>query len=165
MKKIRVLIIDDSLLIRKVLTSILSTAPDIEVVGAAEDPLIAREMIKQLDPDVLTLDIEMPRMNGITFLRNLMRLRPTPVIMISMLTECGAEATLEALVREVLEWYEFDTLELTHVCDRKRAVILHEAIEALSLQPVLDAERKAKAQEAAAEWRARQAAEAASEAN
>ena len=97
MKKIRVLIIDDSLLIRKVLTSILSTAPDIEVVGAAEDPLIAREMIKQLDPDVLTLDIEMPRMNGITFLRNLMRLRPTPVIMISMLTECGAEATLEAL--------------------------------------------------------------------
>jgi two-component system chemotaxis response regulator CheB len=97
MKKIRVLIIDDSLLIRKVLTSILDTAPDIEVVGAAEDPLIARDMIKQLDPDVLTLDIEMPRMNGITFLRNLMRLRPTPVIMISMLTECGAEATLEAL--------------------------------------------------------------------
>ena len=97
MKKIRVLIIDDSLLIRKVLTSILNTAPDIEVVGAAEDPLIARDMIKQLDPDVLTLDIEMPRMNGITFLRNLMRLRPTPVIMISMLTECGAEATHEAL--------------------------------------------------------------------
>lgn len=97
MKKIRVLIIDDSLLIRKVLTSILSTAPDIEVVGAAEDPLIARDMIKQLNPDVLTLDIEMPRMNGITFLRNLMRLRPTPVIMISMLTECGAEATLDAL--------------------------------------------------------------------
>ncbi|MEN9756256.1 MAG: hypothetical protein RL755_443 [Pseudomonadota bacterium] len=97
MKKIRVLIIDDSLLIRKILTSILDTAPDIEVVGAAEDPLIARDMIKQLDPDVLTLDIEMPRMNGITFLRNLMRLRPTPVIMISMLTECGAEATLEAL--------------------------------------------------------------------
>ncbi len=97
MKKIRVLIIDDSLLIRKVLTSILSTAPDIEVVGTAEDPLVARDMIKQLDPDVLTLDIEMPRMNGITFLRNLMRLRPTPVIMISMLTECGAEATLDAL--------------------------------------------------------------------
>ena len=97
MKKIRVLIIDDSLLIRKILTSILDTAPDIEVVGTAEDPLIARDMIKQLDPDVLTLDIEMPRMNGITFLRNLMRLRPTPVIMISMLTECGAEATLEAL--------------------------------------------------------------------
>lgn len=97
MKKIRVLIIDDSLLIRKVLTSVLSTAPDIEVVGAAEDPLVARDMIKELNPDVLTLDIEMPHMNGITFLRNLMRLRPMPVVMISTLTEHGAEATLEAL--------------------------------------------------------------------
>lgn len=97
MNKIRVLIIDDSLLVRKILTSILETADDIEVVGAAENPLIAREMIKQLNPDVLTLDIEMPQMNGITFLRNLMRLRPTPVVMISTLTERGAEATLEAL--------------------------------------------------------------------
>jgi two-component system chemotaxis response regulator CheB len=97
MKKIRVLIVDDSLLVRKVLTSILSTASDIEVVGAAEDPLVAREMIKQFNPDVLTLDIEMPHMDGITFLRNLMRLRPTPVVMISTLTERGAEATLEAL--------------------------------------------------------------------
>jgi hypothetical protein len=83
----------------------------------------------------------------------------------NMETVTISKATLEALVREVLEWYEFDTLELSHECDRKRAVILHEAIEALSLQPLLDAERKAKAQEAAAEWRARQAAEAASEAN
>jgi two-component system chemotaxis response regulator CheB len=66
-------------------------------VGTAEDPLIAREMIKQLNPDVLTLDIEMPRMNGITFLRNLMRLRPMPVVMISALTEINAEATLTAL--------------------------------------------------------------------
>jgi two-component system chemotaxis response regulator CheB len=97
MNKIRVLVIDDSLLIRKVLTSILSSAPDIEVVGAAEDPLVARDMIKQLNPDVLTLDIEMPNMDGITFLRNLMRLRPLPVVMISTLTEHGAEATLDAL--------------------------------------------------------------------
>lgn len=97
MKKIRVLIVDDSLLIRKVLTSLLSTVSDIEVVGAAEDPLVARDMIKQLNPDVLTLDIEMPHMDGITFLRNLMRLRPMPVVMISTLTEHGAEATLEAL--------------------------------------------------------------------
>jgi two-component system chemotaxis response regulator CheB len=67
------------------------------VVGAAEDPLIAREMIKQLNPDVLTLDIEMPRMDGITFLRNLMRLRPMPVVMISALTESNAEVTLTAL--------------------------------------------------------------------
>jgi two-component system chemotaxis response regulator CheB len=97
MNKIRVLIIDDSLLIRKVLTSILSNAPDIEVIGAAEDPLVARDMIKQLSPDVLTLDVDMPHMDGITFLRNLMRLRPIPVVMISTLTEHGAEPTLEAL--------------------------------------------------------------------
>ena len=97
MNKIRVLIIDDSVLIRKILTEILNSSPEIEVVGAAADPLIAREMIKQLHPDVLTLDIEMPHMDGITFLRNLMRLRPTPVVMISTLTEKGAEVTLEAL--------------------------------------------------------------------
>lgn len=97
MNKVRVLIIDDSLLIRKILTEIFNSSPDIEVVGAAADPLIAREMIKQLNPDVLTLDIEMPRMDGLTFLRNLMRLRPTPVVMISTLTEKGAEVTLEAL--------------------------------------------------------------------
>lgn len=97
MNKVRVLIIDYSLLIRKILTEIFNSSPDIEVVGAAADPLIAREMIKQLNPDVLTLDIEMPRMDGITFLRNLMRLRPTPVVMISTLTEKGAEVTLEAL--------------------------------------------------------------------
>ena len=97
MNKIRVLIIDDSTLIRKILTEVLSSSPDIEVVGTAADPLIAREMIKQLNPDVLTLDIEMPHMDGITFLSNLMRLRPTPVVMISTLTEHGAEATLNAL--------------------------------------------------------------------
>ena len=97
MNKIRVLIIDDSMLIRKILTEILNSSPDIEVIGAAEDPLVARDMIKQLNPDVLTLDIEMPKMDGITFLRNLMRLRPTPVVMISTLTEKGAGVTLEAL--------------------------------------------------------------------
>ena len=97
MNKIRVLIIDDSVLIRKILTEILNSSPDIEVIGVAADPLIARDMIKQLNPDVLTLDIEMPHMDGITFLRNLMRLRPTPVVMISTLTEKGAEVTLEAL--------------------------------------------------------------------
>jgi two-component system chemotaxis response regulator CheB len=97
MKKIRVLIIDDSLLIRNVLTEILNSSPDVEVVGSAEDPYIAREMIKALNPDVLTLDIEMPRMDGITFLRNLMRLRPMPVVMISALTESNADVTLTAL--------------------------------------------------------------------
>lgn len=97
LKKIKVLIIDDSALIRQLLQEILSKDAAIEVVGTAADPLIAREKIKQLSPDVLTLDIEMPKMDGITFLKNLMRLRPMPVIMISTLTEAGADVTLEAL--------------------------------------------------------------------
>lgn len=97
MNKIRVLIVDDSVLVQKVLTTILSSSPDIDVVGAAENPLVARDMIKQLNPDVLTLDVEMPHMDGITFLRNLMRLRPMPVVMISSLTQSGAEVTLDAL--------------------------------------------------------------------
>jgi two-component system chemotaxis response regulator CheB len=112
MSKIRVLIIDDSLLIRKVLTEVLSSSPDIEVVGAAEDPLIAREMIKQLNPDVLTLDIEMPRMDGITFLRNLMRLRPMPVVMISALTESNAEVTLTALELGAVDFIAKPTVDV-----------------------------------------------------
>jgi len=97
MEKIRVLIVDDSALVRKLLTEIFQSTTDIEVVGVAADPYIARDKIKQLNPDVLTLDIEMPRMDGLTFLRNLMRLRPMPVVMVSTLTEHGAEATLQAL--------------------------------------------------------------------
>lgn len=93
----RVLIIDDSALIRKVLTEVLSSDPDIEVVGTAADPLIARDKIKLLNPDVVTLDVEMPRMDGITFLKNLMRLRPMPVVMVSTLTKTGADVTLDAL--------------------------------------------------------------------
>lgn len=94
---IRVLIIDDSALIRNLLTEILSSDSEIEVIGTAPDPLIAREKIKQLHPDVLTLDVEMPRMDGLTFLENLMRLHPLPVIMVSSLTEKGADVTLQAL--------------------------------------------------------------------
>jgi two-component system chemotaxis response regulator CheB len=97
MKPIRVLIIDDSAVVRKLLTEILNSDPDIEVVGVAMDPHIARQKIKDLDPDVLTLDVEMPKMDGLSFLRQLMRLRPMPVVMISSLTEEGAEITLEAL--------------------------------------------------------------------
>ena len=97
MSKITVLIVDDSALIRKVLTEILSSDSEIEVVGSAADPYIARDKIKKLNPDVITLDIEMPKMDGITFLKNLMRLRPMPVIMISTLTESGADVTLQAL--------------------------------------------------------------------
>ena len=95
--KVRVLIIDDSAYARQIITEILSADPGIEVVGCASDAHVAREMIRRLNPDVLTLDVEMPRMDGLTFLRNLMRLRPMPVVMVSSLTERGAEVTLEAL--------------------------------------------------------------------
>lgn len=97
MNKIKVLIVDDSALVRRMLQDILGGAPDLEVVGTAGDPLIARDKIKRLNPDVITLDVEMPRMDGLTFLANLMRLRPTPVVMISTLTEAGADVTLRAL--------------------------------------------------------------------
>jgi two-component system, chemotaxis family, protein-glutamate methylesterase/glutaminase len=96
-KKIRVLVIDDSALVRKLLTELLGSDPQIEVVGTAPDAFGAREKIKALNPDVLTLDVEMPKMDGITFLRNLMRLRPMPVVMVSSLTDHGAELTLNAL--------------------------------------------------------------------
>jgi two-component system chemotaxis response regulator CheB len=97
MAKIRVLIVDDSALMRQVLTSLLSKDPDIEVVGSAPDPFIAREKIKALHPDVLTLDVEMPKMDGLTFLEKLMRGHPMPVVMVSSLTEAGCQTTLRAL--------------------------------------------------------------------
>ena len=96
-KRIKVLIVDDSALVRRMLTEMLSSDSSITVLGAAHDAYDAREKIKALNPDVLTLDVEMPRMDGLTFLRNLMRLRPMPVIMVSSLTAKGAEVTLDAL--------------------------------------------------------------------
>lgn len=96
-RPIKVLIVDDSALVRQVLSRIFEQATDIEVVATAVDPYDAREKIKQYRPDVLTLDVEMPRMDGITFLTNLMRLRPMPVVMISSLTEKGGETTMRAL--------------------------------------------------------------------
>ncbi len=94
---IRVLIVDDSALIRSLLTEIINKQPDMEVVGTAPDPLVAREKIKALNPDVLTLDVEMPRMDGLAFLEKLMRLRPMPVVMVSSLTERSSAITLHAL--------------------------------------------------------------------
>jgi len=94
---IKVIVIDDSALIRKLLTELLGSDPDIEVVATAPDAYIAREKIKALNPDVLTLDVEMPKMDGLTFLSNLMRLRPMPVVMVSTLTQKGAETSLEAM--------------------------------------------------------------------
>ena len=97
MAKIRVLTVDDSALMRQLLATLLSKDPDIEVIGSAPDPYIAREKIKALNPDVLTLDVEMPKMDGLTFLEKLMRGRPMPVVMVSSLTEAGCQTTLRAL--------------------------------------------------------------------
>ncbi len=94
---IRVLVVDDSALVRSLLGEIIRQAPGMELVGTAADAFAARELVKQQAPDVITLDIEMPRMDGLTFLQKLMAARPTPVIMISTLTEQGAEASLRAL--------------------------------------------------------------------
>ena len=96
-KKIRVIVVDDSALVRSLLAEIINRQRDMECIGTANDPLIARDMIRELNPDVITLDIEMPRMDGIDFLGRLMRLRPMPVVMISTLTERGAEVTMKAL--------------------------------------------------------------------
>ena len=97
MMKIKVLIVDDSALIRGVMKEIINSQPDMEVVGVAPDPLVARDLIKQTNPDVLTLDVEMPKMDGLEFLEKLMRLRPMPVVMVSSLTERGSEITMRAL--------------------------------------------------------------------
>jgi len=94
---VRVLVVDDSSLMRQLLSTLLAEDPEIEVVGTAPDPLVARERIKELNPDVITLDVEMPHMDGVSFLRKIMTLRPMPVVMISTLTQAGAEITLEAL--------------------------------------------------------------------
>jgi len=96
-RPIRVLVVDDSAIVRKLLSDALKGEPDIEVVGGAGDPFVAREMILRLEPDVITLDIEMPRMDGLSFLRKLMEHRPMPVIIISSLTQSGSAATIDAL--------------------------------------------------------------------
>ncbi|MBT9610499.1 chemotaxis response regulator protein-glutamate methylesterase [Aquabacterium sp.] len=97
MNKITVVVVDDSALVRSMLTEIINRQPDMTCIGAAADPFVAREMIRNLNPDVITLDVEMPRMDGIDFLSKLMRLRPMPVVMVSTLTERGADVTLRAL--------------------------------------------------------------------
>jgi two-component system chemotaxis response regulator CheB len=97
MAKTKVVVVDDSALVRSILTEIINRQSDMECIGAAADPLLAREMIRNLNPDVITLDVEMPRMDGLDFLSRLMRLRPMPVVMVSTLTERGAEVTLKAL--------------------------------------------------------------------
>ncbi len=102
--KIKVLCVDDSALIRDLLSEIINQQPDMEVVAVAPDPLVARDLIKRHDPDVITLDVEMPRMDGLDFLERLMRLRPMPVLMVSSLTQAGSEVTLRALELGALDF-------------------------------------------------------------
>jgi two-component system chemotaxis response regulator CheB len=110
---IKVLIVDDSALIRSVLKEIIESHKDMKVVGAAPDPIVARELIKQLNPDVVTLDVEMPRMDGLGFLEKLMRLRPMPVVMISSLTERGSDVTLRALELGAVDYISKPKLDIS----------------------------------------------------
>jgi two-component system chemotaxis response regulator CheB len=140
MKKIRVVVVDDSALVRQMLTEMLNADPDIEVVGTAADPYQAREKIKALNPDVLTLDVEMPRMDGVTFLRNLMRLRPMPVVMVSTLTEQGAAVTLEALELGAFDFIAKPKIDLSNtLADYAEDIIAKvkaaAAVPAAALQP------------------------------
>ncbi|SFG73116.1 protein-glutamate methylesterase/protein-glutamine glutaminase [Neptunomonas qingdaonensis] len=149
MERVKVLIIDDSALVCQVITSILSGDPAFEVVGAANDPYEAREMIKVLKPDVLTLDIEMPRMDGITFLRNLMRLHPLPVVMLSTFTARGADATLQALALGAVDYMQKPLLGAQGIAaadfsaelkDKLKAAASLKNKIAISLRPALHSE-------------------------
>ncbi|GJL53232.1 MAG: chemotaxis response regulator protein-glutamate methylesterase 1 [Nitrospirales bacterium] len=113
-KKIRVLIVDDSALIRGVMTELLRQDPDIEVVGSATDPYAARDKIKSLNPDVLTLDVEMPKMDGLTFLQKVMAGHPMPVLMVSSLTESGCETTLRALEFGAVDFITKPKIDVQH---------------------------------------------------
>ena len=146
---VKVLIIDDSALVRQLLTEIFNSDPDIEVIGSAQDPYDAREKIKKLKPDVLTLDVEMPKMDGITFLTNLMRLRPMPVVMISSLTEKGADITFEALELGAVDFVSKPKIDVSaglkeysdEICAKVKAAATAR-ISAISSRPKLDVEPK-----------------------
>jgi two-component system chemotaxis response regulator CheB len=124
MSRISVIVVDDSALIRQMLSEILNSDPELEVVATAADPYQAREKIKQFNPDVLTLDVEMPRMDGVTFLRNLMRLRPMPVVMVSTLTEMGAQITLEALELGAFDFVAKPKLDVSNTLTEYAAEII-----------------------------------------
>lgn len=135
MNKIRVLIVDDSALVRQLLSQMLASDPQLEVVGTAQDPYVAREKIKALNPDVLTLDVEMPRMDGVTFLSNLMRLRPMPVVMVSSLTERSAEITLRALELGAVDYVSKPKIDLAHTLEDYRDEIIAKVKMAAHTRP------------------------------
>lgn len=131
---IRVLIVDDSALMREMLTSILSSDPGIEVVGAANDPIQARTMIKELNPDVLTLDVEMPRMDGISFLEKIMRLRPMPVVMVSTLTQKHADITVRALEMGAVDVVGKPTIDMKTGMEERRDELIAKVRAAASVR-------------------------------
>jgi two-component system chemotaxis response regulator CheB len=139
-KKIRVLIVDDSAVMRQLLAEILGSDPQIEVVGTASDPYVARDKIKSLNPDVLTLDVEMPRMDGLAFLRNLMRLRPMPVVMCSSLTQQGADIALDALALGAVDFVAKPKVDLLRgMKDSSQEIIAKVKGAALArVQPLID---------------------------
>jgi len=144
MRKIRVLIVDDSLLIRNLFSDILNSSGSIEVIGTASDPLDAREKIKILNPDVITLDIEMPKMDGITFLEKIMTLRPMPVVMASSLTQHGADATIRALELGAVDFIpktdstNFDADELSQSLIDKVIIAARTKVKPLVKDQVVD---------------------------
>ena len=122
--KVRVLVVDDSALMRQLLSSMMKSDREIEVVGTAPDALVARQMIKDLNPDVVTLDVEMPNMSGISFLEKIMKLRPMPVLMISSLTQEGADVTLEALELGAVDYVAKPKIDLQQGLMEKQAEIV-----------------------------------------
>ena len=139
MAKIRVLIVDDSALMRQVLAALLSKDPEIEVIGSAPDPYIAREKIKDLNPDVITLDVEMPKMDGLTFLEKLMRGRPMPVVMVSSLTEVGCQTTLRALELGAVDFIAKPKIDLREGMEE----IAQELIDKIKAAAVANVKRQA----------------------
>lgn len=135
MKKIRLLIVDDSATIRRLLSTALSRDPEIEIVGEAPEPAIARQMIKDLNPDVITLDIEMPNMNGLDFLEKIMRLRPMPVVMISTLTQRGAGATIAALELGAVDYHPKPTENVAASLDASAAELAEKVKAAARARP------------------------------
>ena len=144
MSKIKVLVIDDSALVRQVMTEILNNNSAIEVIGTAHDPYDAREKIKSLRPDVLTLDVEMPKMDGITFLANLMRLHPIPVVMVSTLTQAGADITFEALELGAIDFVSKPTIGVSEGLEVYADEICEKVITAASVNVSKISDRQAR---------------------
>jgi two-component system chemotaxis response regulator CheB len=132
---IRVLVVDDSALIRSLLSEIINQAPGLELAGAAPDAFVAKDMVMQLKPDVITLDIEMPKVDGLTFLDRLMKARPTPVVMISTLTEKGADATIRSLELGAIDFIAKPKIDVSKGMDAYQAEIIEKIKVAAASKP------------------------------